>query len=127
MRPPGGGRVRTKVNRTACSRYEVKGMAREDATIAVKVRFMGDLRALFREREVIVHLPKGSTVKDLMESLSNSYGEPFTCRVFSGPGTLHHYMLLFLNGQNIAEAGGMAARLGDSEVELVMLPMFEGG
>ena len=88
---------------------------------------MGDLRALLRERDLIVPLPKGSTVGDLMESLSNSYGEAFTRRVFSGPGKLQHYMLLFLNGQNIDEVGGMAARLEDSAVEIVMLPMFEGG
>ncbi len=99
----------------------------EGSTIAVKVKFMGDLRALIREPDSVVTLPEGSTIADLMNSLSESYGEPFTRRVFSSPGTLHHYMLLFLDGRDIKEMGGMAATLGGGEVEVVMLPMFEGG
>jgi len=102
-------------------------MVMDGSTIAVSVKFMGDLRALFRQRDLVVPLPKGSTVGDLLASLSSSYGEAFTCRVFSGSGKLHHYMLLFLNGENIKELGGLAARLEDSAVEIVMLPMFEGG
>lgn len=99
----------------------------EGATIAVKVKFMGDLRALIAQPTAVVTLPQGSTIADLMTWLSNRYGEAFTHRVFSSPGTLQHYMLLFLNGRDITEIGGMAARLGEDQVEVIMLPMFEGG
>ena len=102
-------------------------MATEESTMDVRVKFMGDLPAVLGRRNLVVNLPEGSTVGDLLAFLSKSYGEPFVCRVFSSPGTLHHYMVLFLNGRNIKEVGGFAARLGDSEVEVVMLPMFEGG
>ncbi|MFQ5849931.1 MAG: MoaD/ThiS family protein [Candidatus Binatia bacterium] len=99
----------------------------EGTTIAVRVKFMGDLRALLRQADLTITLPQGSTVGDLFVSLRERYGEPFACRVFSGPGTLHHYILAFLNGQNIKEVGGMDARLGEGQVEIVMLPMIEGG
>ena len=101
----------------------------DGSTIAVKVRFMGDLRALIQQRDLVVSLPQDSTVGDLLKSLVKRYGEPFSCRVFTGPGTLQHYMLVFVNGQNIKEVGGLEARLGDREVEVevIMLPMFEGG
>jgi len=99
----------------------------KEAAIGVKVRFMGDLRALIREESLEMALPPGSTLGDLMASLSRRYGDPFTCRVFSQPGKLHHYMLVFANGQNIQEAGGLAMRLDRGEVEVIMLPMFEGG
>ena len=102
-------------------------MANEVSTRTVKVKFMGDLPALIGKRELVVTLPEASTVDDLLASLSKSYGDPFTLRVFSDPGKLHHYMVVFLDGQNIEDLGGLAARLGKSQVEVVMLPMFEGG
>lgn len=99
----------------------------EQSTIPVRVKFMGDLPALIGGRNLVVTLPEGSTVGDLLESLSKSYGDPFRHRVFSGPAALHHYMVVFVNGQNIKDLGGFAAKIGESEVEVVMLPMFEGG
>lgn len=100
----------------------------EESTVAIKVRFMGDLRAAVGQPDTMVSLPQGSTVGDLVTSLCNHYGEKFSCRVVSRPGTLHHDILVFLNDENIEEIGGLAARLeGASEMEIIMLPMFEGG
>ena len=97
------------------------------STIAVRVRFMGDLPALIGQREIVVTLPEGSTVADLMSNLSTTYGEAFTARVFSSPTKLHHYVLLFVDGQNVKQRGGLATKLSNSAAEIVMLPMFGGG
>ena len=99
----------------------------EKEQLAINVKFMGDLRALLKRRTLTVTLPQGSTVGDLFASLSGNYGEPFASRVFTRSGALQHYILVFLNGQNIKDVGGLAAGLGAGEVEIVMLPMFEGG
>ncbi len=99
----------------------------EQPPIAVKVKFMGDLLALIEQRNLSMTLPQGSTVGDLLALLNESYGEPFYSRVFVRPDTLHHYMLIFVDGQNINDIGGLAATLGESKVEIIMLPMFEGG
>jgi len=99
----------------------------EKEQLAISVKFMGELRALLQRRTLTVNLPQGSTVGDLFASLSGNYGEPFSSRVFTHSGALQHYILVFLNGQNIKDVGGLAAGLGDGEVEIVMLPMFEGG
>jgi hypothetical protein len=99
----------------------------ENEQLAINVKFMGDLRALLRRGSLTVNLPRGSTVGDLFNSLSGDYGEPFASRVFTQSGALQHYVLVFLNGQNIKDVGGLAAGLGDGEVEIMMLPMFEGG
>ena len=93
----------------------------------VRVKFMGDLPALIGQRLVVLKMPEGSTVGDLLWTLSKTYGDPFRSRVFSGPATLHHYMVVFVNGKNIKEIGGFSAKLDDGEIEVVMLPMFEGG
>jgi molybdopterin converting factor small subunit len=102
-------------------------MTGETSTVAVRVRFMGDLRAVIGKRDETMTLPQGSTVGDLFASLCRSYGEPFVSRVFSKAGALQHYVVVFVNGENIKEAGGLGRRLVESEVEIIMLPMFEGG
>ena len=102
-------------------------MTQEASTIAVRVKFMGDLRAVIGKHDQTMMLPQGSTIGDLFTSLSRSYGEPFVSRVFSKAGALQHYVVVFVNGENIKETGGLGTRLEQSEVEIVMLPMFEGG
>ena len=105
----------------------MKAIAAVESSIAVRVRFMGDLPAVTGERNLLVSLPAGGTVAGLLESLSQRYGDDFRSRLFSGPTKLHHTMLIFVDGENIRQHGGLAAKLGDSEVEVIMLPMFGGG
>lgn len=97
------------------------------STISVRVRFMGDLPGVIDQREAVVTLPNGSTVADLMSHLSNTHGEAFTKRVFSKPPKLHHYVLIFVDGQNVKQLDGLATKLDNAETEIVMLPMFGGG
>ncbi len=99
----------------------------EANTVTVKVKFMGDLRAIVGSREATTNLPLGSTVKDLLSSLSNNYGEVFSSRVLNPMGNLEHYVLVFLDGKNIKELEGLETILREGEVEFMMLPMFEGG
>ena len=93
----------------------------------VRVTFMGELPSIVGERSLQVALPQGATVGELLASLSRTYGDNFTSRVFCGPEKLHHTMLIFVDGENIKERGGLAATLGAGEVEVIMLPMYGGG
>lgn len=102
-------------------------MQAKQSTITVPVKFMGDLPAVIGQRDILVTLPEGNTVGDLLAALSESYGDAFTCRVFSAPAKLHHYMLVFVNGENITDCGGFDERLGGGKVEVIMMPMFGGG
>ncbi len=104
-----------------------QAVAAEADVLAVDVRFMGDLPAVVGRRKLQVDLPAGCTVGDLLSSLSERYGEAFRTRVFAGPGELHHYMLVFVGGENIVDQDRMATKLGNGEVEVIMLPMFGGG
>ena len=88
---------------------------------------MGELPSIVGQRSLQVALPEGATVGQLLESLSKTYGDNFTCRVFSSPTKLHHTMLIFVDGENIKDRGGLAATLGTGEVEVIMLPMLGGG
>ena len=102
-------------------------MTGERSTPDVRVTFMGELPSIIGLRSLQVALPKGATVGELLESLSKTYGDKFSCRVFCAPAKLHHTMLIFVDGENIKERGGLAATLGAGEVEVIMLPMFGGG
>jgi molybdopterin converting factor small subunit len=97
------------------------------STIAVRVKFMGDLPAVTGQRNLRVMLPEGSTVGNLLESLCREFGPEFASRIFSGPAKLEHTVLVFVDGENIKARGGLAAKLGASEVELLMLPVICGG
>ncbi len=102
-------------------------MTSRQPTIDVQVTFMGDLPSVVGRRDMTVTLPRDNTVGDLMASLSESFGTAFTDRVFSGPDKLEHTIFVFVNGEHIDGHGGFAARLGEGDVEVVMLPMFGGG
>jgi hypothetical protein len=95
--------------------------------IAVRIRFMGELPAVVGQRSLELELPAGSTLNNALATLSDRYGEDFSSRVFSRPGKLHHYMLVFVDGQNAKDIGGLDARLGNSTVEIIMMSMFVGG
>jgi hypothetical protein len=96
-------------------------------TLTARIKFMGDLPTVIGQRSLELEMPVGSTVRDVLASLSKTYGEAFTSRVFSNPTKLHHYILVFVDGENIKGHGGLDAKLGNGEVDLIMLPMFGGG
>jgi len=101
-------------------------MEAAQTSIAVKVRFMGDLPSVTGHRDTSVALPEGANVGNLLESLSRTYGNGFASRIYSAPAKLQHTMLIFVDGENIKGHGGLAAPLG-KEVEIIMLPVICGG
>src|SRR3990167_3279931 len=106
------------------AKADLKENAAQASEISVKVRFMGDLRAIVKKRDLEMTLPTGSTVGDLLTFLCDSFGDPFTSWVFSQPGKLHHYILIFLNGRNVKDVGGLGARPGDHGGAVLILPLF---
>jgi molybdopterin converting factor small subunit len=99
------------------------------AEIDVRVRFMGDLRAVIEASDLSLKLPRGTRVGELLNSLAERYGDPFAKWLFTSSGELHHSIVVFVNGENIQDIGGLSAGLGEQgdQVEIIMLPMFEGG
>ncbi|MCC6609885.1 MAG: MoaD/ThiS family protein [Burkholderiales bacterium] len=102
-------------------------VATEQSTSEVSVSFMGELPALIGDRNLRIRLPRNATVGAVLECLSEKYGETFRCRIFVEPGSLRHTVLIFVDGEHIKEIGGLGARLGEGEVEVILLPMFGGG
>ncbi len=97
--------------------------------IGVRIRFMGDLRAVIESADLKLALPRGTSVGTLLKSLAQKYGDPFAKWLFTASGELHHSIVIFVNGENIQDIGGLSVELGEQgdQVEIIMLPMFEGG
>ena len=58
--------------------------------IGVRIRFMGDLRAVIESSDLRLALPRGTSVGTLLKSLAQKYGDPFAKWLFTGSGELHH-------------------------------------
>jgi len=96
-------------------------------TIAVKVRTIGPLKALFGAGELDVTLPEGASVDDLLARLTESFGE--RCTPYFAPQTsaaaLPHLRIM-VNGRDIAVLGGRQAVLAGND-EILMLTPVAGG
>ena len=96
--------------------------------VAIKVTFLGELRSLVRRREVEVTLTEGSTVRALMENLRESFREAFDGRVFDEKGDIYRHVSIFVNGKSLDKAIGLDTKFdGGEEVDVLILPVFEGG
>jgi molybdopterin converting factor small subunit len=95
--------------------------------IAVKVRTIGPLKALFGAGELEVTLPEGASVDDLLASLAQSFGE--RCSPYFAPrddaAALPHLRIM-VNGRDIAVLGGRRTTL-ESDDEILMLTPVAGG
>ncbi len=78
---------------------------------------------LSSERELYV---EASSVRELLNRLSERFGDAFRQRVFNADGNLKSFVVLYLNGKNIEFAGGLDAKLEDGD-EVLILPAIGGG
>jgi molybdopterin converting factor small subunit len=102
-------------------RYDVEPL------VTVRVLLMGELRRWAGRRELEVGLPQGSTVQALTERLPALCGQDFARRVMTREGSLQPHVAVFVDGVQIGSLKGNQTVLTDGSVELMLLPMYEGG
>lgn len=95
--------------------------------VRVRVVLIGELRRLAGRRDAELVLPARSTVGTLGRELKKVCAPAFAERALTTEGDLQSHVAVFLNGQQLEQARDGSAWLGDGEVELMLLPMFEGG
>lgn len=96
-------------------------------TIAVKVRTIGPLKALFGSGELAVTLPAGASVEDLLAALAQSFGDD--CLPWFVPrrdAATYPLLRVMVNGRDIAVLGGRLAILANND-EILMLTPVAGG
>jgi molybdopterin converting factor small subunit len=96
-------------------------------SMIVKVILMGELQRSVGKREVAVELPEGSTVQRLAEILLPRCGTAFARHALTKEGSFQPHLAVFINGVQMGNLNGTQTVLTGGEVELMLLPMYEGG
>lgn len=95
--------------------------------MTVKVALMGELQRWAERREVEVELPEGSTIQMLAKKLSGLCGAAFAQHVLTKEGAFQPHVAVFINGVQMGKLDGNQTVLTGGKVELMLLPMYEGG
>jgi ThiS family len=104
-----------------------EGTEREAASFEVKVTFLGDMRSVVGRREVRVVLGRGARLEDLLQALIREHGEGLRHRIFNPRGELLRHTVVFIDGRDARERGGLEAVLEGEEIDILIMPIFEGG
>ena len=94
----------------------------------VLVRFLGFLQRLTNHRETQVEIQGETTVLELLTILGKRYGPDFTSAIFRAPGEVQTYLSIFLDDEEVPVSEPISADQSRArKVELLILPVFEGG
>lgn len=96
-------------------------------SVGVKVVLMGELKRWAGKQDVDVELPPGSTVQTLVAKLPDLCGKDFAHKVLNKQGFLQPHIAVFINGIQMARLDGTKTVLTGGRVELMLLPVYEGG
>jgi hypothetical protein len=99
----------------------------ERSTLNVKVVFMGEIQGWAGRRELDIELPLESTIHALAQKLFASCGAGFAQRALTKEGAFQPHVAIFVNGVQIGRLDGTKTVLTGGQVQLMLLPMYEGG
>jgi molybdopterin synthase sulfur carrier subunit len=95
--------------------------------IQVKVHTILNLKKILGRGDIDLTMKKGSTVKDVLITMVETYGEPLSTQLFDSGGHLFPYIRLMVNGRDIAFLENkMETALQDGD-EILILPPVGGG
>jgi molybdopterin synthase sulfur carrier subunit len=95
--------------------------------IQVKVHTILNLKKILGRGDIDLTMKKGSTVKDALITMVETYGEALSVQLFDSEGGLFPYIRLMVNGRDIAfldKKMETALQEGD---EILILPPVGGG
>ena len=93
----------------------------------VKVEYLGPIRVTLNKKEEIVEIPVKTTLQDLLNRLSSTYGKWFREEVFESKGKkIRDGLIVTVNGIAAGQTGGLKTILGEGDV-VAILPFFAGG
>ena len=99
----------------------------KETPVTVKVILMGELGRWAEKREVEVELPQGSTIEALAKKLCTSCGASFARHALTSEGSLQPHVAVFIDGVQIGRLEGTRTVLTGGAVEMMLVPMYEGG
>lgn len=91
----------------------------------ITVKYFAALREIVGKKEELLELDGDLTVENLLEILSNKYGEEFQEYIYD-EGRLRENLQFLIDGKSISTAKGIKTRLHDS-AQFVIIPPVGGG
>jgi molybdopterin converting factor small subunit len=86
----------------------------------------GPLREIVDKNKIIIQTEKQARVIDILNILSDKYGNSFRNFVFDKTNKVNSYIVLALNGVNINNINGVETLIEDNS-ELLILSAIGGG
>jgi len=90
----------------------------------VKVKFLARFRDITGERSVSIE--HSGSIADLMDTLTEKYGNEFKDALFDKEGNLRDYMKIIVNNEDVESNGGLKSEVGDDD-EVVIFQTIAGG
>jgi len=94
--------------------------------INVRVRYFGLLREITGKKEENAYLEGGIEIGDLLEKLTEKYGEKFKRHIFAGHNEVRESLVFLLNKKNLVGKNILNHLLSDEDTLSILLPV-EGG
>ena len=94
--------------------------------IHVQVKLFGHLRQSSPQQAVELEMPLGSTISDLVSTLSERLGDNFRQALLDSNGNLHGGIEVVLNEEHLP-ARKIASILLPEDSTVYFVPMIEGG
>ena len=95
--------------------------------IQVKVHTILNLKKILGRGDIDLTMKKGSTVKDVLITMVETYGEPLNAQLFDSGGDLFPYIRLMVNGRDIAFLENKMETALQEGDEILILPPVGGG
>ncbi len=90
----------------------------------VNVKFLARFRDITGERSVSIE--HNGSITELMNTLTEKYGNEFKDALFNKEGNLRDYMKIIVNGEDVESNGGLESNVKDND-EVVIFQTIAGG
>ncbi len=90
----------------------------------VEVKFLARFRDITGERSV--NMEYNGNISNLMDKLTEKYGNEFKDALFDKEGNIRDYMKILVNGEDVGASGGLESEVGDND-EVVIFQTIAGG
>ncbi len=90
----------------------------------VEIKFLARVRDITGERSIDIE--HNGNVSELINVLTEKYGNEFKDALFDKNGDLRDYMKILLNGEDFQASGGLDAEVKDND-EIVIFQTIAGG
>jgi len=90
------------------------------------VKFFTALREIVGKKEEEFEFSKGTTIRELLKHLSESYGQAFKEYIYSERGRVKSHLEFLVNGKSITTMKGFETKLDDGD-KIAIIPPIGGG